>query len=138
MEVVHDRCAGLDVHKTTVVGCQVGRLVEPVGDLQGRLRAGRRARRHGDDRRRLVELPERRLQRGDRDLWHRSHLARVVGNGATWKPRQLLQGSTANANQRINDGPSIVWSSTRFVLFNAYTSNFSAYRILLTKGSGSP
>jgi hypothetical protein len=56
-------------------------------------------------------------------------------NGATWNGRVTLANSTSGS-WRFLDYPSVVWanSSRRYVLYNATTYSFSAYRLYIRAG----
>ena len=96
MEVIHERCAGLDVHKETVVGCV---RVRDGGEVR------REVRRFATTTRGLLELADWLREAGCthaameatgvywKPVWHLSEVARSI-TGARWSgprlsPRQL-------------------------------------------------
>lgn len=68
-------------------------------------------------------------------LWRES-----TDNGATWKPRKLLQDSVSSTTRQLNEWPSVAWdgASKRYVLFNSAPEGYATYRLRITVGTGSP
>ena len=56
-------------------------------------------------------------------------------NGVTWK-RKVTLGNSTTGSWRFLDFPSVVWanSSRRYLLYNATTATFSAYRVFIRSG----
>jgi hypothetical protein len=67
-------------------------------------------------------------------LWSES-----TSGGATWGSPSLVRGSTA-ADQRINDGASVVWldPQTRIVTFSGAVSGLTTYRLYARVGNQAP
>ena len=65
--------------------------------------------------------------------------AESANGGSLWFATQTLGASNAAAT-RVNDWPSVVWSSagSRFIAWNAWTPGSSRYRLLLRRGVGTP
>jgi hypothetical protein len=61
-----------------------------------------------------------------------------TNNGAAWGPRQLLASSDVTT-KRLNDSASVIFwnATTRYIVYNGWTANYSNYRLFLTRGTGS-
>ena len=58
-------------------------------------------------------------------------------NGAAWGPRQKLADSSVRG-KTLNDSPNVLFwdADTRYIVYNGWTANYSAYRLYLTQGEG--
>ena len=93
MEVIHERCAGLDVHKETVVGCL--RVSE-----RGAVR--HEVRRFATTTAGLLELAERVRQAGC------THVA-MEATGVYWKPVWHHRSTTFRNSSPMASGQPFHW-----------------------------
>jgi len=65
--------------------------------------------------------------------------AESTDDGAHWYQQQTV-GSSSSSLTRVNDWPSILWTSatTRLVVWNGWTQNTNNYRLYLRTGTGTP
>jgi hypothetical protein len=72
--------------------------------------------------------------------WSNLRWAESADGGATWFAAQTIGSSTGSGARRANDFPSVVWpsASTRYIVWNGWTSNTNYYRLYTRKGTGTP